>query len=113
MARRSWASDNRDALVRFIRSSTEALDWLFDPKNRAEAVQIYRKHLPNVSGDAAQLHVDALIGEREGFTRGGKFDSQGMMTVLKIRSEFGLPRRMLTGPERYIDERYLEAARGR
>ena len=36
-----------------------------------------------------------------------------MMTVLKIRSEFGLPRRMLTDPERYIDERYLEAARGR
>jgi hypothetical protein len=33
--------------------------------------------------------------------------------VLKIRSEFGLPRRMLTDPERYIDERYLEAARGR
>jgi ABC-type nitrate/sulfonate/bicarbonate transport system substrate-binding protein len=113
MARRGWARDNRDALIRFISSSTEALDWLFDPKNRAEAVQIYRKHLPNVPGDAAQLHVDALIGEHEGFTRGGKLDSQGMMTVLKIRSEFGLPRRMLTDPERYIDERYLEAARGR
>jgi ABC-type nitrate/sulfonate/bicarbonate transport system substrate-binding protein len=113
MARRGWARDNRDALIRFIRSSTEALDWLFDPKNRAEAVLIYRKHLPNVPGDAAPLHVDALIGEREGFTRGGKLDSEGMMTVLKIRSEFGLPRRILTDPGRYIDERYLRAARGR
>src|SRR6267142_6517148 len=71
MARRSWARDNGVALVRFIRASPEAIDWLFEPKNRAEAVQIYRDHLPNVTDDAAQLHVSTLLGEREGFTRGG------------------------------------------
>jgi ABC-type nitrate/sulfonate/bicarbonate transport system substrate-binding protein len=113
MARRSWAKDNRDALVRFIRASTDAIDWLFDPKNRADAVQIYRKHLPNVPEDAARLHVNALLGEREGFTRGGTLDLKGMMTVLRIRSEFGLPRKRLTDPARYTDERFLEAARGR
>src|ERR1700681_3830117 len=105
MARRGWARDNRDALIRFISSSTEALDWLFDPKNRAEAVHIYRTHLPNVSENAAQLHVDALLGKPEGFTRGGTLDLKGMRTVLKIRSEFGLPRKTLTDPTRYIDER--------
>jgi ABC-type nitrate/sulfonate/bicarbonate transport system substrate-binding protein len=113
MARRGWATDNRDALVRFIWASTEAIDWLFDPKNRATAVQVYRRHLPNVPEDAAQLHVDALLGEREGFTRGGVLDLEGMTTVLRIRSEFGLPRKMLTDPARYIDERYLKAATGR
>jgi ABC-type nitrate/sulfonate/bicarbonate transport system substrate-binding protein len=113
MARRSWARDNGDALVRFIRASTKAIEWLYDPKNRAEAVQIYRQHLPNVPEDAARLHVNALLGEREGFTRGGALDFEGMMTVLRIRSEFGLPRKTLTDPARYIDERYLKAARGR
>jgi hypothetical protein len=38
---------------------------------------------------------------------------KGMMTVLRIRSEFGLPRKMLTDPAGYTDGRYLEAARGR
>jgi ABC-type nitrate/sulfonate/bicarbonate transport system substrate-binding protein len=113
MSRRSWANDNRDALVRFIRASTEAIDWLFDPKNRVQAVQIYRKHLPNVPDDAAQVHVNALLGEREGFTRGGALDLEGMLTVLRIRSELGVPRKTLTDPERYIDERYLKVARGR
>jgi ABC-type nitrate/sulfonate/bicarbonate transport system substrate-binding protein len=113
MARRSWARDNRDALVRFIGAATEAIDWLFDPKNRAEAVEIYRKHLPNVPEEAALLHLDTLLGEHEGFTRGGALDLQGMMTVLRIRSEFGLPRKKLTDPARYIDERYRKAARGR
>jgi ABC-type nitrate/sulfonate/bicarbonate transport system substrate-binding protein len=112
MARRRWAKDNRDALVRFIRASTEAIDWLFDPKNRDEAVQIYRKRLPNVPDDAAQQHVAALLGEREGFTRGGALDSKGMMTVLRIRSEFGIPRKKLTDPARYVDEHYYHAAAG-
>src|ERR1700738_5154000 len=87
MARRSWAKDNRDALVGFIRASTKAIDWLFDPKNRAEAVAIYQRHLGNVPGEAARRDVDALLGEREGFTRGGALDPQGMMTVLRLRSE--------------------------
>jgi ABC-type nitrate/sulfonate/bicarbonate transport system substrate-binding protein len=113
MARRSWAKGNRDALHSFIRASTEAIDWLFDPKNRAEAVAIYRKHLPNVPEDEAQRHVNALLGEREGFTRGGTLDSEGMMTVLRIRSEFGLPHKTLTDPARYVDKRYQQAARDR
>jgi ABC-type nitrate/sulfonate/bicarbonate transport system substrate-binding protein len=113
MARRSWAMANPDRLVGFIRASTEAMDWLFDPKNRTEAVAIYRKHLPNVPEDAAQRHVNALLGEREGFTRGGALDSEGMMTVLRIRSELGRPRKTLTDPARYIDERYQQAAKGK
>jgi hypothetical protein len=59
------------------------------------------------------LHLNALLGEPEGFTRGDTLDPKGMMTVLRIRSEFGLPRKRLTDPARYIDERYLEAASGR
>ena len=113
ITRRSWARANRDALVSFIRASTEAIDWLFDPKNRTEAVAIYRTHLPNVPEDAARRHVSALLGEREGFTRGGALDSQGMMTVLRIRSEFGRPRKTLTDPARYVDERYQRAANGK
>jgi ABC-type nitrate/sulfonate/bicarbonate transport system substrate-binding protein len=112
MARRRWAQSNRELLVGFIRASTEAIDWLFDPKNRAQAVAIYRKHLPNVLEDAAQRHVDALLGEREGFTRGGALDAQGMITVLRLRSELGRPQKTLTDPARYIDERYLRAAKG-
>jgi len=113
MARRSWAMGHRDALVGFIRASTAAIDWLFDPKNRTEAVAIYRKHLPNVPEDAAQRHVNALLGEREGFTRGGALDSDGMTTVLRIRSELGQPRKTLTDPARYVDERYRQAAKDR
>jgi ABC-type nitrate/sulfonate/bicarbonate transport system substrate-binding protein len=110
---RGWATAHRTALVGFIRASTRAIDWLFDPGNRAEAAAIYRKHLPNSSEADAARDVNALLDEREGFSRGGNLDSKGMMTVLRIRSELGIPHKSLTDPARYIDERYHRAAVGR
>jgi len=68
---------NRDALVSFIRASTEAIDWLFDPKNRTEAGGDLQDASAERAEDAARRHVDALLGEREGFTRGGALDPQG------------------------------------
>jgi ABC-type nitrate/sulfonate/bicarbonate transport system substrate-binding protein len=110
ISRRGWATANRNALVGFIRASTDAIDWLFDPRNRVEAAAIYRRHLPNSSeGDAAR-DVNALLGEREGFSRGGELDREGTMTVLRIRSELGTPQKSLTDPARYVDERYRLAA---
>jgi ABC-type nitrate/sulfonate/bicarbonate transport system substrate-binding protein len=100
ISRRGWATANRDALISFIRASTEAIDWLFDPRNRVEAAAIYRRHQPNSSEDGAARDVDALLGEREGFSRGGELDPAGMMTVMRIRSELGTPRKSLTDPAR-------------
>lgn len=113
ISRRGWARAHRNALVGFIRASTQAIDWLFDPRNRVEAAAIYRRHLPNSSEDTAARDVNALLGEREGFSRGGALESAGMMTVLRIRSELGTPRKSLTDPARYVDERYRLAAAGR
>ena len=113
VAQRSWANGNCDALVSFIRATIEAIDWLFDPNNRAEAVSIYQSHLSGLPGDAARRQVDALIGEHEGFARGGSLDAQGMMTVLRIRSEFGRPRKTLTDPSPYVDQRYHRTAAAR
>jgi ABC-type nitrate/sulfonate/bicarbonate transport system substrate-binding protein len=113
ISRRQWAAVNRKALVRFIRASTEAIDWLFDPRNRAEATAVYWRHSPNMPEDAAARDVNALLDEREGYSRGGRFDSQGMMTVLRIRSELGTPKKSLTDPGRYIDERFRLSAAGR
>lgn len=110
VACRSWATGNRATLVRFIRVQVAALDWLFDPVNRSEAVAIYRKYLPNVPEAAAPRHVDALVGEREGLVPKGQLDPEGLNTVLRIRSEFGRPQKQLDDAGRYIDESYYREA---
>lgn len=111
MARRSWADAHRSEVVGFTRAVIAAVEWLFDPANRAEAVAIYRKNLPDVPQAAAAAAVAAMTGEREGFQRGGTFDAAGIATVLAIRSEFGTPKKALGDPSRYLDDSYLRAAR--
>ena len=113
MARRSWAGAHRTELVGFTRAMVAAVEWLFDPANRAEAAAIYRKNLPDVPEAAALAAVAAMTGQREGFSRGGAFDAAGLATVLAIRSEFGKPQKSLTDASRYVDDTYLKAATAR
>lgn len=110
VARRDWARRNEKALVGFIRGYVAALDWLTDPANRAEALAIYRRNIPQASEEAAGKAWDALLGGAEGFQKKGKLDRAGIATVLKLRSEFGVPAKELTDPQKYIDESYYNKA---
>ncbi len=48
----TWASANPDTVVAFLRALRNATDWLFDPANKAAAIQIY--------GDVSKLSQDDL-----------------------------------------------------
>ena len=111
-ARRAWMREHTDALLRFIRATTAALDWLMDPASRSDAVALYRKHLPDIPEAAAAKAMAAMTAPDDGFSRGGAFDHAGIATVLRIRSEFGRPAKRLDDASRYIDESYLRAASG-
>ena len=39
-----WANANRNAVVSFLRAVHQGIDWLYDPKNKPEAVDILIKH---------------------------------------------------------------------
>jgi len=110
VARRSWAKDHEAALVGYVRGYVAALDWLFDARNREEAVATYRRNLPQASEAAAQKAWEALLGGTEGFQRKGKIDARGARTVLELRSEYGRPPKTLDDPSKYIDESYYEKA---
>ena len=42
---RSWVQAHEDAALRFGRATAEATQWIYDPKNRAEAIQILARSL--------------------------------------------------------------------
>lgn len=109
-ARRSWAAKHGEQLVAFIRAYTAAIDWLYDPANKEEAVSIYVKHLPKVPRPAAQKSYDVMFAANEGFQRKAKLDLEGARTVLKLRSEFAKPQKNLSDPMKYIDESYYRKA---
>lgn len=111
VARREWARAHAKELVGFIRAELDALRWLADPAHRDEAVAIYRKHLPKASEQAAAKAWDALLTKTdEGLTHDGRIDMAGVATVLKLRSEYGRPKKELTDASRYVDTSYYDKA---
>jgi ABC-type nitrate/sulfonate/bicarbonate transport system substrate-binding protein len=109
-ARRDWAKAHRNELVGYIRSYVAALTWLYDPANKAEAIAILRKNLPQMSPELAQKAYDILLAPKVGFEPKAAIDVKGIRTVLALRSEYGEPHKRLTDPAKYYDLRYYKYA---
>ena len=109
-ARKGWADANRDAVVGYIRAFSEAVDWLYDPSNRDEAVLIFRKNLPSVPEQGARAAYGVLLAPAGGFQKKAQIDLEGVRTVLALRSKYGEPKKMLSDPARYYDESFYRAA---
>src|SRR5713101_5317987 len=68
-ARKAWAEQNRDAVVGYIRAFSDAVDWLYEPRNKDEAIAIFLKNLPNANAQAAQTAYKVLISATDGFQK--------------------------------------------
>jgi len=109
-ARKSWADANRDAVVGYIRAFSQAVDWLYDPANKAEALAILRKNLPNVDEKGAEASYRILLSPAEGFQKKARIDLEGVRTVLRLRSKYAQPQKTLTDPARYYDDSFYREA---
>lgn len=108
--RRSWARENRGKVIAFIRGYVQAVDWLYDPANRDEAIRILLKNLPDMSPSLAEQTYAELLDPCEGFLHRGQMSLKGLRTVLSLRSLYVEPKRDLTDPMKYYDPGYLDEA---
>jgi ABC-type nitrate/sulfonate/bicarbonate transport system substrate-binding protein len=108
--RRSWAAANPGKLEAYIRGYREGLAWLFDPGNKAEAIAVLRRNLPQLSDGLALQSYGVLVNPK-GFAPDGALDIEGVRQVLVLRSEYGEPKKTITDPMRYYDPKYFEAAK--
>jgi ABC-type nitrate/sulfonate/bicarbonate transport system substrate-binding protein len=108
---KQWARDNKDRLVGFIRSWVQAVDYLYDPKNREAALANAMKNAKVDRAGAENVYATLLAG-KEGLQKKGKIDLDGIRTVLKLRSEYGTPKKDLSNvdPAKYVDETWYKQA---
>jgi ABC-type nitrate/sulfonate/bicarbonate transport system substrate-binding protein len=110
VARRSWAAAHPEQLKAYIRAYVAANDWLADPQHRAEAADIYAKHIPDTPRVVIDKAWDAMLSKSEGFQPHAKFDAKGAETVLDIRNQYGVPKKQLTDWRKYVDESFYDDA---
>jgi ABC-type nitrate/sulfonate/bicarbonate transport system substrate-binding protein len=109
-ARRSWARDNEQALIGFIRAYRAGVAFLYDPANREIAEALLVANVRAMTPALARQSLSVLLGEKTGFFRDVRLDPQGAVTVLALRSKYSEARRTLSDPGKYMDPSYREKA---
>jgi ABC-type nitrate/sulfonate/bicarbonate transport system substrate-binding protein len=108
--RRDSTERNRAAIEGFIRGFHHSVAWLVDPANKEEAITLFLARMKGMERPAAEKAYVALTDAENGIYRDLRIDRDGMRTVLRLRSTYAEPKKTLTDPEHYIDERFLNAA---
>lgn len=110
--RRSWAQANKEKVIGFIRGYRAAIAWLYEPTNRDKAIAILQRNLPQMGPALAEQSYALLLNPDDGFLRDCRIDEQGMRCVLRLRSDYGEPKKQLSDIGRYCDLSYFEEAVG-
>jgi len=108
--RKSWADAHRAEVIAYIRAFSDAVEWLYDPANKDEALAVLLRNLPNLGPGGAQTAYGILLSPKDGFQRKAKIDMEGVKTVLALRSKYGQPRKSLSDPSPYYDASFYDAA---
>jgi ABC-type nitrate/sulfonate/bicarbonate transport system substrate-binding protein len=109
-ARRPWARQNRSKVLGYIRGYRDSIAWLYAYANRDEAIEILRRHLPQMPQAVAEASHTELLDPINGFFRSCDIDPAGLHCVLDLRSRYGSPAKLLSDPGRYCDLSFAAAA---
>ena len=102
---RPWLSEHRELIVRFIRAWAAATDWLLNPENRDETLQLLMdKEMLNRA--AAEIAYSKVVPR-------ARINPAAIQTVIELRKEMGVYQPPCDPPERFYDESYWREASGR
>lgn len=110
-ARRSWAEAHKDAMVRYVRSLAAAFKFIRDPANRKAVVKTIVETTDSSAAVAEQTLKLFFEPERKVLPRQGEIEINGMTRVIAFMGEAGNLKAPLPPAERFVDLRYLQAAR--
>jgi ABC-type nitrate/sulfonate/bicarbonate transport system substrate-binding protein len=109
-ARKGWADANRDSVVGYVRAFSEAVDWLYDARNKEEAIAILRKNMSTMPEQVANATYGVLLSPTDGFQKKAQIDQEGVRNVLKLRSKYAEPKKTLGDPSKYYDDSFYREA---
>jgi ABC-type nitrate/sulfonate/bicarbonate transport system substrate-binding protein len=77
VAMRPWYTANQETAVRFLRGWADATEWLYDPRNKAEAIKILMDRMKVEERYAANAYR-VFVEELKGYPRRGELNMQAL-----------------------------------
>ena len=99
---RKWAGENRQILVKFLRTWNQALRWCHDDNNRSDALRIIAGAEKTDEAGAARKLAQ--------LPKDGELNLPGLQTVLDLRVRFGLMPPMGKELAGYFDASFYQEA---
>jgi NitT/TauT family transport system substrate-binding protein len=105
-----WLKAKHDVGRRFVKAWLEAVAWLHDPANRAEAEKVLAEALKVPADAAAKTYDDLIVRNPDTFPRDGRFDPAALKEMVSIMVEGEeLPAMPQGDLARYLDDSLLGA----
>ena len=109
-AHMNFLKSNRNEVVRYLKTMIEATNWLYDPKNKEEALAIHMKILKSKPDIAAQDYK-YLVEEFQPFPRNGAVNKAAMEKTIDLRAKEGTYKgKKVPAYTEYIDNSFVEEA---
>lgn len=83
-----YIKNHRDEIVRYLKSTIESTQWLYDKKNKEEALAIHMKVLKS-KREAAEQDYKFMIEEFQPFTRSGAVVKAAWDKTMELRAKEG------------------------
>ncbi|MDB5604680.1 MAG: ABC-type nitrate/sulfonate/bicarbonate transport system periplasmic component-like protein [Bradyrhizobium sp.] len=109
-ARRGWASDHKDELIRFARAIGEAYRFMADPANREEVIAMgitTTGAAPDVVAEMYKLYYEPYIGA---LPKHGEISMPGISKTIELLGGSGELQKPLPLPGKFVDLQFLKAA---
>lgn len=105
-----WAAKNKGTVVAFLKGYMKGVNWLYDPANRKDAIELLIKH-SGAKPDDAEKTYDFYVKELKPFRADGAMTDAAMkdaLDALVVLEDLKAP----TPPaSKYYDDSFLKAAR--
>lgn len=106
----NYMKSNRTEIVRYLKSVVEATRWLYDPKNKEEAMAIHMKVLKSTR-DSAEEDYKYLIQEFQPFPKDGTVNKVAFDKTMDLRIKEGVYQgKKVPSMSEYVDSSLIEEA---
>ena len=109
-AHTTYLKSNRQEVVRYLKSMIEATRWLYDPKNREEAISIHMRVLKSTR-ESADDDYKYLVQDFQPFPRDGLVSKVSFDKTMDLRAKEGTYQGKKIPPASdFVDNSYIEEA---
>jgi ABC-type nitrate/sulfonate/bicarbonate transport system substrate-binding protein len=108
--RKSWAEENRDVVVRFLRGYGKAVEWLNDPANEEAAITLLTAEPAEIPREQAQAAYDRFIAGDDDVLS-AELTEEDVATAIRLTREENVPDAP-EDPATYADLSFWQEASG-